>query len=104
MTKEWAIHRQAAQEIDEAVAWYEEQREGLGAEFLAEARRVLAKLRALPTHAAPVWPPRGDLRLTRVQLQRFPYALIVLELDDQYRVLAVAHGRREAGYWGDRAK
>ena len=34
MSKEWAIHREAAREIDQAVAWYEEKREGLGAEFL----------------------------------------------------------------------
>ena len=35
-------------EIDEAYAWYEDQRPGLGEEFLAEVQRVLDRIEQNP--------------------------------------------------------
>jgi hypothetical protein len=32
-------------------------------------------------------------------LQRFPYSIVFIELEDELRVLAIAHGSRQPGYW-----
>ncbi|MCP4594404.1 MAG: hypothetical protein GY842_27045 [bacterium] len=42
------------------------------------------------------------MKVRRASLSRFPYALVFIELDEEIRVLAVAHDKRRPGYWLDR--
>jgi plasmid stabilization system protein ParE len=43
-----------------------------------------------------------DLEIRRTLLPRFPYAVVFIELGGEVRVLAVAHAKRQPGYWLDR--
>jgi hypothetical protein len=43
-----------------------------------------------------------DLVVRRVFVKRFPYSLYFVELSSRYRVVAVAHARRQPLYWRDR--
>ena len=37
-----------------------------------------------------------------IHRRRFPYAVVYIELDNEIRVLAVAHTSREPGFWRGR--
>jgi hypothetical protein len=41
----------------------------------------------------------SHLHVRKLPSQRFPYAIVFIELDDEIRVLAIAHGKRQPGYW-----
>jgi plasmid stabilization system protein ParE len=89
------FHRLAAREYEEARAWYERRRTGLGVDFGDETDRAIARIAKNPSR----WPVCFE-RFRRVRLRRFPYSLYYHILDpSRVLVLAVAHGRRRPGYW-----
>lgn len=45
-----------------------------------------------------------DLDIRRTLLPRFPYAVVFIELGGEVRILAVAHTKRQPGYWLDRVQ
>ena len=92
------LHPGADAELAEAVRYYEEEEEGLGARFEAEIVRCARLIQRAP-EAAPVVRPKG---LRRKVLQRFPYSLIYAVEPDRIRIVAIAHQRRRPGYWSHR--
>lgn len=96
------LHPSAAEELEQAVAWYEQEQPGWGARFFAEARRRLAHAALLPTSGAGIQgvPPRCDARA--FGLRRFPYRIVTVMVGAERFVIAVAHTSREPGYWLDR--
>jgi toxin ParE1/3/4 len=89
------FHPLAEQELLDAAFYYEEQRPGLGLEYLEEIEHSVNFLTRYPYVGTTV---RGSIR--RLVLPRFPYSLLyrVLE-DDSIRILAVAHHKRRPQYW-----
>ena len=83
------FRRIARQEMDESVAWYENQRAGLGFEFAAEVEELLAAIRNKPEQFRRV---RGEIR--RAVLLRFPFTIHFLVESDRLVVLAVFHVKR----------
>jgi toxin ParE1/3/4 len=82
-----------------AVAWYEEERSGLGAEFLAEVERATRRIIAFPQHGSPYL-----VGTRRIVLRRFPYSVVYWPDASDLLVVAVAHARRKPGYWRNRLK
>lgn len=90
----------ALAELTDTAAWYEEQRAGLASEFLAEIDRVVAEISARPTSFAKLEDTAPALDIRRAMLERFPFALVFMELGaGRTRIVAVAHERRQPGYW-----
>jgi plasmid stabilization system protein ParE len=89
---------EARDEIDEAYAWYEHQRAGLGEEFLSAIRDVLDRIQETPEAHAQVY---RDVR--RGVTRRFPYGVFYRVEADRIVVLAVYHSRRDPRGWRDRA-
>jgi hypothetical protein len=92
----------AAVELELAVAWYDTQRPGLGAEFLDALRATVRYAEDAPgigKHERDA-PKRFDLRW--YMMRRFPYALLVGSASRTRTVVAVAHVSRKPGYWKDR--
>jgi len=87
----------AQQELDDAVAWYDEQVTGLGQEFLDELDRVVRRAVAFPMSCPAIEPG-----MRRCLLARFPYGLIYGVDGGTIIVVAVAHSHREPRYWVDR--
>jgi len=52
--------------------------------------------------ASPRRWPASDLDTRKFVLRRFPYAVIYHERKSVVRILAIAHGHRQPGYWKDR--
>jgi plasmid stabilization system protein ParE len=94
MMRRLVFRPEAAQEIGDAAAWHEDQREGLGVRFLAEVERFLDHIAENPHACGEVEPGvrRGILR-------RFPYGIYYSTDDDAVVVLAVLHFSRHPDTW-----
>ena len=86
-------------EIDEVVAWFDEQVEGKGTDFLDELDRVIRRVKAYPFASTQIEP---DIR--RCLFARFPYSLIYGIEEQTIVIIAVAHHRRTPRYWVDRVE
>src|SRR5262245_46054005 len=81
---------EALREFEEAVAWYEAQRPGLGRQFATEVEVVLHKAQASPERFRRI---RGTAR--KIRLRRFnKYSIYFAVKDDAFAVLAVFHAAR----------
>jgi len=87
----------AQRELDDAVAWYNEQVIGLGLEFLDELDRAVRRVLAFPLSSPEIEPG-----IRRCRLARFPYGLIYGVDDETVVIVAVAHLHRRPRYWIDR--
>ena len=87
----------ARQELDDAFSWYEDQRAGLGRDFLDEMDRAVKRVIKYPSSCAEICPG-----IRRCLVGRFPYGLIYCVDGDQTVILALGHLHREPRYWTDR--
>lgn len=97
MSRPIVFRRIALSEFDEAVAWYEGERAGLGLEFKSEIDATLALIARQPGLFRPV---RGPIR--RAVVRRFPYTLHFLDEPERIVVLAVFHASRDPKELGRR--
>lgn len=104
MTRGLRVEAEAEQELADAVDWYELQQPGLGAARIAEVDEAIARLRGGELPRVPVPGLRGDRLVRRVLLDRFPYAIVLLDTAEEVHVVAVAHLKRRPGYWSRRLR
>jgi plasmid stabilization system protein ParE len=78
--------------------WYEEQREGFGAEFLTAVDEVFDRIRETPELYAPEYKS-----VRRAGMDRFPYIVYYRLVGDTVEVIAVQHGSRSPRRWRSRA-
>lgn len=102
MIKPLRLDEEAAEELDAAATWYEVRRPNLGIDFIAAVREALRRIAASPRACPLAGGVPIHLGVRKLSLRRFPYAIVFVELDDELRVLAIAHGSREPGYWRTR--
>lgn len=88
------FHPQAEAELSSSVAFYDQEREGLGTEFGEEVARAVAFVTVHPDAGTPI---RKKLR--RWRIRRFPFVIIHRVEDGHLYILALAHQRRKPGYW-----
>jgi plasmid stabilization system protein ParE len=98
MTLRIVFRRAAQTEFEDAAAWYEKQRVGLGDEFVFEIEKSLIIAAKAPERYATVF---SDVR--RTAARRFPYSIYFRVRADALVVLAVFHGRRNPAVWQKRA-
>jgi len=88
----------ALAELQDAAAFYTlKANVELGRAFVAEFERTANFVLSNPLLGTVF---RGDRR--RYIFRRFPYTIIYQVLEDELRILAVAHHRRRPGYWAER--
>ena len=88
------VRTQADLDVDEALAWYENERPGLAIEFLGELRATFDRLADGPFKYQHL---RSGVR--RALLKRFPYAVFFIVEDDVVLVTAVLHTSRDPATW-----
>ena len=91
------LESEAKADLVEAFDWYENQRPGLGSEYLAEVASVLEDIERNPEAYAIV---QGQTR--RALVRRFPYAVFYVVDPELVAVTAVMHGRRDPRRWQER--
>ena len=99
MTPLFRTAKPASAELRAAVQWYERQRGGLGAEFLAAVVSSLESIRSYPDAGAPT-PDNPSIR--RAPVARFPYHIIYRRKAEELVILAFAHTKRRPGFWKHR--
>ena len=92
------FHPAVQGEVDEAYRWYEQQRPGLGDDFLAAIEEVYNHLRATPEAHQVIY---RDVR--RALPRRFPYGVYYRVLVNRVEVIAVQHSSRNPARWQSRA-
>jgi toxin ParE1/3/4 len=102
MTKPLRLAKEAREELHEAARRYGAERPELRAEFLGAIDEAIDRLVRLAPHLGS--PPGIDraLGIKRVFVKRFPFSIYFIELPTRFRVLAVAHAKREPFYWRNR--
>jgi plasmid stabilization system protein ParE len=94
MTLPVVFRRRVGRDLAEARGWYEEQRIGLGEEFLAAVGASLDAIEQFPEMFTRV---HGDVR--RAIVSRFPYAVFYQVEARRVLVLAVLHTARDPRLW-----
>ena len=89
----------AKEEFAEAIAYYNQESEGLGYRFAAEVRRTLSRIVQYP-HA---WSPISK-RTRRCRTGGFPYGVIYQVRDDVILIIAVMHLHRRPNSWKSRLR
>jgi plasmid stabilization system protein ParE len=85
------------QDITEAFAWYEDQRSGLGEEFLASVEAALAAIRRDPELHATV-----HENYRRGFVRRFPYGIFYEYSARTVTVYCIIHAARDPAKWRKR--
>ncbi len=86
--------RKIGQDLAGAYAWYEEQRRGLGEEFLVSVGAALDAIERAPAMFGRV---HGEVR--RANVARFPYAVFYRADAQQIVVLTILHTARDPKLW-----
>ena len=89
------LHPAAAEAHTKQVAHYENIQAGLGKRYHAEFRNILTWVCADPDRSRIVLAP--DIR--RAMFKVFHFDLVYREVAGSVQVLAIAHHRRQPGYW-----
>jgi plasmid stabilization system protein ParE len=97
VTVDVRLRPEAEQDLSESARWYEDQRPGLGQEFLDEALATFAAIAEKPLASAAV---HGSLR--RDLLHRFPFGVFYFADGDGAVVIGVLHGSRHPRRWKSR--
>lgn len=91
--------RAAENEFQEAITYYNSQREGLGFEFAAEVKKALERIEKYPS----AWPAFSK-RTRRCRILRFPYGILFSLVENRIVIIAVMHLRKNPVSWKERSK
>jgi len=89
----------AKKEFAEAIAYYNQESEGLGYRFAAEVARTLSRIVQYPQ----AW-PRISKRTRRCRTSGFPYGVIYQTRKDMILIIAVMHLHRRPNSWKSRLR
>lgn len=96
---------EAIEDLQSGYDWYDEREPGLGQQLAAEVFKALDQVvrrpLSLKKYEHPNLPAESDVR--KMQVKRFnEYGLIYTLVNDTFWIVAVAHAKRNPGYWIDR--
>ena len=97
MAAEVRFAPEAADDVTAGFRWYEEQRPGLGSQFLDCVVACLERVRRSPELHARV---QGEFR--RAFVRRFPYAVFYELVDQTVTVYGIVHTARDPAKWQSR--
>jgi|SRR3954471_4876115 toxin ParE1/3/4 len=97
MAAKLVVAPEAERDVDEAYAWYERQRVGLGEDFLTCVDACLQAVRRTPKMHQPV-----HENYRRGLVRRFPYAVFYEYANRTVTVYAVMHTSRDPDRWRGR--
>lgn len=81
-------------EVDEAVAYFDAQRNNLGDRFEQDLQNTVTFITTHPLSGRAI-----STRVRKFRLRTFRYNIIYIVDPDEIVVVAVAHHRRRPGYW-----
>ena len=97
------IRPAARTELDAAMAYYEEQRPGLGLGLLDEVESTIALAAENPVAGELRGPPSGAHGTRQFVVNRFPCLVYIAVVGERREVVAIAPAGRRPDYWHDRS-
>jgi plasmid stabilization system protein ParE len=97
MIAEVIVRPLAEADVREAAFWYEDKREGLGAEFALEVDEVYERIGQNPLQF-----PEIEEGTRRALLRRFPYSVYFVIGAGKPIIIAVFHQHRKPEAWRER--
>jgi toxin ParE1/3/4 len=94
-----ALHKEAIAEASAARGWYEVRSVAAAEAFMEELDRIVARIGEYPEGGAPYI--EGTRRYL---MQRFPFSVVYRQKRRTQEIVAVAHSRRNPGYWKGRVE
>lgn len=94
MSTDIRFRSEVAEDIANAIHWYEGRRDGLGQDFLDELTASLSRLKENPEMYSV-----GYRKVRSARLHRFPYVVHYIFEQGTVVVLAVIHGSRDPAIW-----
>lgn len=94
MTLQVVYRRRVQCDLEAAFDWYEEQRVGLGEQFLVSVQTTFKSIESFPEIFALV---HGEVR--RAIVSRFPFAVFYVVEPKRLVVLRVLHTARDPNLW-----
>jgi plasmid stabilization system protein ParE len=85
---------QAELELDDAIAFYEEQLEGLGRRFFSSVQETIGLIQCTPMGWRLI-----AKHTRRINIKRFPYLILYIVDGDEAIVTSVAHQHRDPRYY-----
>ncbi|MBI4512405.1 MAG: type II toxin-antitoxin system RelE/ParE family toxin [Deltaproteobacteria bacterium] len=98
MSHALTVRQLAEADLTETYAWYEEQRTGLGREFLGEVEATFARI-----VEAPLRYPLVHREVRRVLTKRFPFAVFYIADAERVVIVAVLNQARDPERWRRRS-
>jgi toxin ParE1/3/4 len=92
----------ARQEFDDEAAWYENERAGLGHEFIAEIDLVLARIEQRDEFVTAPVAKYKTFVVRREFVHRFPYLVMFVENDTLRRVIMIRRSDSDPALWRSR--
>lgn len=96
------IGPEAAQDLATAAGWYDNERPGLGREFLHEVDALLRRMGDLPL-SFPLYPGHSTVHQAPLP-RRFPYRLLFEVTEERLYVVACSHVRQRPQWWAERVR
>lgn len=97
MAADLIITPEAAADLDEAYAWYEAQRVGLGEDFLSRVDACIQAILRFPEMHAPF-----HRSYRRALVRKFPYTVFYEHAHGMVTVYCVFHTSRDSDNWRER--
>jgi len=97
VAKPLEFHQAASAELESAFDWYLARDERVASRFLDEVTHAIEMITQSPQR----WPV-SEANVRKFVLRRFPFLIIYRDRPSMIQILAIAHGRRRAGYWKGR--
>lgn len=87
----------ARRDFDDAAAWYEAQRDGLGTRFTAAVDETIALAAEMPLRF-----PVAHNQARSARVRQFPYSVLYWQEAERIVVFAIYHIRRDPAGWINR--
>jgi plasmid stabilization system protein ParE len=91
------VTKAARRELDEAAAYYDAERAGLGERLHAEFHSAAARI---AEH--PLLYPKAARDARKCNVRKFPYAIVYRFREGVVTIVAFMHLHRRPGYWSGR--
>lgn len=91
------VRAHAQLDIEEAVLWYENQRPGLGIGFLETVDYLIDRILGSPYQF-----PQIQRGVRRALIQRFPFSIYFVVIEERIEIIAVLHQHRHPDFWRER--
>lgn len=104
MTRRVRFAPEAEAELKNAARWYERRNAGLGLTFLEAVDEVAGQILQWPQAGTIIPSVKAERTARRRRVRRFPYHVVWVVTGDEIYVAAVAHNRRQPGYWSERVE